>query len=135
MAEVFRSLSDALNLLGPGILGNGILIMTRLSLDANELAAITLLVLQREHPCQREQDDDDFPTEEEDIAEIEGVLLDAAVDMVIALAKVLKEQFAPEFDPFYRRLIKSTVYLVMDCLIFVEEQECHRTVDGCGRAW
>jgi importin-4 len=79
--------------------------------DGNELAAITLLILQREHPCQKEADDDDFPTEEEDIAEIEGVLLDAAVDMVIALAKVLKDQFAPEFGPFYRRLIKSTVHL------------------------
>jgi len=79
--------------------------------DGNELAAITLLILQREHPCQKEVDDDDFPTEEEDIAEIEGVLLDAAVDMVIALAKVLKDQFAPEFGPFYRRLIKSTVHL------------------------
>jgi len=100
MAEVFRSISDALNLLGPGILGN----------EAVELAAITLIVLQREHPCQREEEDEDEPAiDDEDIAEIEGVLLDAAVDVVIALARTLKDQFAPEFDPFYRRLLKNTV--------------------------
>jgi hypothetical protein len=76
--------------------------------DGNELAAITLLVLQREHPCQRELDDDDLPAEEEDIAEIESVLIDASVDIVIALAKVLQDQFASEFGPFYARLIKSS---------------------------
>jgi hypothetical protein len=84
--------------------------------DGNELAAITLLVLQREHPCQREHDDEDYPTEEDDIAEIESVLLDSAVDIVIALAKVLKDQFAPEFNPFYQRLVKSTVASSSECL-------------------
>jgi importin-4 len=74
------------------------------------LGVITLLVLQREHPCQRDDDgEENPPPEDEDIAEIEGVLLDAAVDVVIALAKVLKDQFAQEFDPFYRRLIKYSV--------------------------
>ena len=80
------------------------------NLDGNELAAITLLVLQREHPCQHEGDEDEGPpTEDEDIAEVEGVLLDAAVDVVIALAKVLRDQFASEFDPFYQRLTKYAV--------------------------
>jgi len=80
--------------------------------DGNELAAITLLVLSREHPCQVEDDEDEPPsTEEDDIAEIEGLLIEAAVDVVIAMAKTLKEQFAPEFGPFYRRLVKSTVRL------------------------
>jgi importin-4 len=109
MAEIFRSMSDALNILGPGILGNGTSPSALSNSDGNELAAITLLVLQREHPSQREDDDEENPPEEEDIAEIEGALLDAAADMVTALAKVLKEQFAPEFDPFYRRLLKYTV--------------------------
>jgi len=74
------------------------------------LAAITLLVLQREHPSQRDGDDEPTP-EDEDIAEIEELLLDAAVDVVISLANVLKDQFAPEFDPFYHRLIKFTVII------------------------
>ena len=82
----------------------------KLSLDGVELSAITLLVLQREHPCQHEEDDEDEPRpDDEDIAEIEGVLLDAAVDVVIALSRTLTQQFAPEFDPFYLRLLKSTV--------------------------
>jgi importin-4 len=110
MAEILRSMSDALNLLGPGILGNGISSQDAANIDANELAAITLLVLQREHPCQHEDDDEEnHPSEDGDIAEIEGVLLDAAVDVVVSLARVLKEQFASEFDPFYQRLNKYAV--------------------------
>jgi hypothetical protein len=66
--------------------------------------------LSREHPSQVEDDDEEPPsTEDDDIAEVEGLLIEAAVDVVIAMAKVLREQFAPEFGPFYRRLVKSTV--------------------------
>jgi hypothetical protein len=36
-------------------------------------------------------------------------LIDGAVDLVIAFAKTLQNQFAQEFDPFYRRLIKLSV--------------------------
>src|SRR5579859_1844822 len=110
MAEIFRSWSDALNILGPGLLGNGIFLLLHcLILDGNELAVITLMTLNREHPCQCDDDEDETgPKDDEDLAEIEGVLLDAAVDMVIALAKVLKEQFSSEFGPFYRRLLKNT---------------------------
>ena len=100
MAEIFRSMSDALIALGPGVLGN----------DGNELAAITLLVLRREHPCQREDDEEDTGlVDEEDMAEVETVLIDGAVDLVIAFAKTLQDQFAQEFDPFYKRLIKLSV--------------------------
>jgi hypothetical protein len=85
------------------------------------LAANCLLVLYREHPSQCDDDDDDPPpSEDEDIAEIEGVLLDAAVDVVVALANVLKDQFAQEFDPFYQRLIKYSVLLSNYVLIFRE---------------
>lgn len=112
MAEIFRSISDALIALGPGILGDGPLFLQILNLtvDGNELAAITLLVLQREHPCQHEDDEDDVQApDEEDMAEVETVLIDGAVDVVIAFAKTLQDQFAQEFDPFYRRLIKLSV--------------------------
>ena len=100
-----------MNLLGPGILGSGThFLWNWLKSDGNELAAITLLVLSREHPSQVEDDDEEPPsTEDDDIAEVEGLLIEAAVDVVIAMAKVLREQFAPEFGPFYRRLVKSTV--------------------------
>jgi hypothetical protein len=85
-----------------------------LTLDGVELAAIALIVLQREHPCQVEEDDEDTPTpDDEELAEIETVLLDSAVDVVIALSRVLKEQFAPEFDPFYYGLMKYTVLVLL----------------------
>jgi len=75
------------------------------------LAALTLLVLRREHPSQKEDDDDEgLPIDDEDIAEIEGVLLDGASDMVISFARTLKDQFVPEFDSYYERLIKYAVY-------------------------
>jgi hypothetical protein len=100
MAEIFSSISEALIALGPGILGD----------DGHTLAAITLLVLQREHPCQREDDEEDPQLfDEEDMAEIETQLIDGAVDLVIAFAKTLQGQFAQEFDPFYTRLIKLSV--------------------------
>ena len=80
------------------------------TLDGVELAAITLLVLQRDHPSQCEEDDEDDPApDDEDLAEIEAILLDAAVDIVISLARVFTDQFASEFDPFYNRLMKCTV--------------------------
>jgi hypothetical protein len=105
-------------------------------LDGNELAAITLLVLQREHPCQHEDDDDEtLPADEEDIAEIEGVLLDAAQDVVIALAKTLKEQFAPEFGPFYRRLIKSSVSALQGLNNCLEKQKRDGTLNGHRWSW
>jgi len=89
-----------------------------LTADANELAAITLLVLHREHPCQHEDDEDDcHPPDEEDLAEVETVLLDGAVDLVIAFAKTLQDQFSQEFDPFYRRLIKFSVVPVLTALV------------------
>jgi hypothetical protein len=113
MAEIFRAMSDAMTTLGPGVLGDGTTVVPlRSNLDGNELAAITLMVLQREHPCQRDEDDDEPPQDDEEVAEIETVLLDAAVDVVIALAKVLTDQFAHAFDPFYRRLIHYTVNIL-----------------------
>ena len=86
------------------------------------MAAITLIVLQREHPCQHEDDDEEIPPpEDEEMAEIETVLLDAAADIVIALSKVLRGQFASEFDPFYRRLIKYTVSAAFSYIILLEK--------------
>ena len=84
-------------------------------LDANVFSALVLLVLQREHPCQEEdQLDTNEPDEEEEgksppNGEIDSVLFDSAVDALIALAKVLKEQFVPELNPFYVELQKFTV--------------------------
>lgn len=70
------------------------------------------MVLQREHTCQKDDDNDEPRQDDEDMAEIESVLLDAAVDVVIALAKVLTDQFAHAFDPFYRRLIHYSVHFL-----------------------
>ncbi len=85
-------------------------------LDANVFSALVLLILQREHPCQGEdligdETEDDEEEEEKGTprGEIDAVLFDSAVDAVIALAKVLKEQFVPEFNPFYLELVKFTV--------------------------
>ena len=85
-------------------------------LDANVFSAIVLLVLQREHPCQTEDlldtnepEDDEEEGKSLPNGEIDSVLFDSAVDAIIALAKVLKEQFVPEFNPFYIELKKFTV--------------------------
>ena len=102
-------------------------------LDANVFSALVLLVLQREHPCQAEDrldtnepDDDEEEEEEEGKAllngEIDSVLFDSAVDALIALARVLKEQFVPELNPFYIELRKLTVDQIREnILTFVEK--------------
>jgi hypothetical protein len=42
MAEVIRSISDAMNLLGPGILGNGIFVLRRLiQMGTNSLPSLS----------------------------------------------------------------------------------------------
>jgi len=51
------------------------------------------------------------------MAEVETVLLDGAVDLVIAFAKTLQDQFSQEFDPFYRRLIKLSVVPLLAALV------------------
>jgi len=61
-----------------------------------------------------EDDEEDPEPDNEELAEIETVLLDSAVDIVIAFSRVLKEQFAPEFDPFYIRLMKYIVLVPVD---------------------
>jgi hypothetical protein len=100
-------------------------------LDANVFSALVLLVLQREHPCQVEDrldtDEHDDDDEEEEgksplNGEIDSVLFDSAVDALIALAKVLKEQFVPELNPFYMELKKLAVNQTSEnVLTFVEK--------------
>ena len=105
MAEIFRCLSDTLIKLGPGILGTDDREMT-------EIIAITLLVLERDHPSLND-DDENRPPDDEERAEIELVLIDAAVDVVVALAKALKDNFIRDFESFYRQLVKFTVRLLI----------------------
>src|SRR5271156_145154 len=105
MAEIFRCLSDTLIKLGPGIVGTDDREMT-------EIIAITLLVLERDHPSLND-DDENRPPDDEERAEIELVLIDAAVDVVVALAKALKDNFIRDFESFYRQLVKFTVRLLI----------------------
>ena len=101
MAEIFRCLSDTLLKLGPGILGTD-------DREMSEIIAITLLVLERDHPCMND-DEENRPPDDDERAEIEIILIDAAVDVVVALAKTLKDNFVPDFEPFYRQFVKFTV--------------------------
>ena len=79
-----------------------------------------LLILQREHPCLKaedfilgqddEEDDESFQTRFfQDDKELKEMLLEEAVESVFTLGKVLQDQFAHEFNPFYVELIKYTV--------------------------
>jgi importin-4 len=114
MAEIFRCLSDSLIDLGPGILGTD-------ERETTEIIAITLLILERDHPSLNDDDENRLPDDEER-AEIELVLINAAVDVVLALATALKGNFIRDFGSFYQQLVKFTVHCpnVKMFLTFVE---------------
>ena len=65
-----------------------------------EIAKLLLQVLKREHPCQGEdafEDEDDG----EDYAELDGLVIAAAADVVAALSMVLGQQFTPFFETYF----------------------------------
>lgn len=69
-------------------------------LDA--IAKLLMTILKREHPCQAEDlSFGDESEESEDFAELDGLVISAAADMVACLAVVLGAQFTPYFESFF----------------------------------
>ncbi|BFZ57666.1 hypothetical protein PYCC9005_004719 [Savitreella phatthalungensis] len=114
--EVFRNLAETLRLCGPALLGSS----DELEALCNNLVA----VLKGEHACQEDdaafafgndagpadEDEDDVFVEADESSEYEAMLLDAAADVVIALASTLKASFETPFGiflPLVERLARS----------------------------
>ncbi|KAI8917699.1 armadillo-type protein [Powellomyces hirtus] len=104
VAQTFSEFTDALKEVGPAILAD----------RQQSLAEVVLLVLQTEHRCQANGDEDDEmsgdgsilrrggapPEDDEDQAEYDAILISNAADLVGAMANALGPDFAPYFEEF-----------------------------------
>ncbi|KAJ3276147.1 hypothetical protein HK104_003713 [Borealophlyctis nickersoniae] len=126
VAQTFNELKDALQDMGPAIFpddnpaGPG---------NFRSIAEIIHQVLQQEHACQCDEvedfeDDDESegggsrfisprnphapPPEanEDEVAELDAMLIEAAVELVAAMAKALGPDFAPYFQQYYPLIAK-----------------------------
>ncbi|KAF2171268.1 hypothetical protein M409DRAFT_63619 [Zasmidium cellare ATCC 36951] len=124
VTEVNRNLAATLKLCGPAVLA------TSKSENATPLEQVTsaiMLILQRNHPCQKDEDDfDDAPIEGES-AEYDWLVIETALEVVAALGTALGDQFGELWQIFETPVMKfcssqerfercSAVGTVADCI-------------------
>ncbi|TGZ78217.1 putative importin beta-4 subunit [Ascodesmis nigricans] len=87
--DVLLNLSETLKLCGPALLADA---------DGSnivELATALVLVLQKQHPCQIDEDDlEEHDIETLESAEYDWAVIDAAMEVCLGLAEALGEQYA-----------------------------------------
>ncbi|CCG82267.1 Karyopherin Kap123 [Taphrina deformans PYCC 5710] len=108
LTEVLRNYAETVKLCGPAVLGS--------QEDLNKLCDLILLVLQKQHPCQigdeggafgqDDAEEDIIEADDDDSAEYDAMLIDAANDMIIALAFALGGQFQQPFGQFLPLITK-----------------------------
>ncbi|KAK4635243.1 putative importin subunit beta-4 [Fulvia fulva] len=104
VTEVNRNLAATLKLCGPAVLapsGNDS------ATPIEQATAALLLILQREHPCQKDEDDFDEPAPTDgESAEYDWLVVETALEVIGALGTVLGEQFAELFKIFEGPIMK-----------------------------
>lgn len=106
--EILRNMAETVKLCGPAVLGT--------QEDLNKICDLILLVLQKQHPCQTgdegglfgndDGEEDVVEADDEDSAEYDAMLIDAANDMIIALSFSLGSQFEQPFSLFLPHILK-----------------------------
>ena len=99
------------------------------STPLEQTAALLLLVLQKQHPCQKDEDDlegEDEPLDDE-TAEYDWLVIETALEVIAALSTALGEQFAELWQIFQQHILKyassqerfersSAVGTIADCV-------------------
>ncbi|KAK5167035.1 uncharacterized protein LTR77_007764 [Saxophila tyrrhenica] len=105
VTEINRNLAATLKLCGPAILTpkQG----TTTSTPLEQITALLLLLLQKQHPCQKDEDDLDgeMPLDEES-AEYDWLVIETALEVVGALSTVLGEMSGELWPIFETPLMK-----------------------------
>jgi len=105
VTEVNRNLAATLRLCGPAILapsGN-----SEGSTPLEQATKYVMMILQRQHPCQKDEDDFDEPGAMEEENEYDWLVVETAMEVVAALAAALGPQFGELWKIFEAPIYKS----------------------------
>lgn len=105
VTEINRNLAATLKLCGPAVLSPSP--TSGQSTPLEQTTALLVLLLQKQHPCQK--DDEDFDETEilaQESAEYDWLAIETAMEVVTSLATVLGEQFAQLWKIFETPILK-----------------------------
>jgi importin-4 len=126
VTEVNRNIAATLKLCGPAILSPSA--TSGQSTPLEQATALVLLLLQKQHPCQKDEDDfDDAEPLDEESAEYDWLVIETALEVIGSLASVLGEQFGELWQIFETPILKyassqerfersSAVGTIADCV-------------------
>lgn len=106
ITEINRNLAATLKLCGPAILTPG---QASQSTPLEQITALLLLILQKQHPCQKDVDDLDEEAEppmDEETAEYDWLIVETALEVVSSLAIALGEQFGELWKIFDKPIMQ-----------------------------
>ncbi|OQO11235.1 hypothetical protein B0A48_05491 [Cryoendolithus antarcticus] len=105
VTEVNRNVAATLKLCGPAILspeGNA-----SVSTYVEQITARLVLILQRNHPCQKDEDDlDETEIQDEETNEYDWLVIETALEVIAALATALGDQFGTLWKIFESHIYK-----------------------------
>jgi hypothetical protein len=103
VTEVHRNLAATLKLCGPAILVPGQ--DSTSSTPLEQITALLILLLKRQHPCQRDdEEDDELPQEE--TAEYDWLVIETALEVLAGLGTALGEQSGELWKIFQTPILK-----------------------------
>ena len=105
VTEVNRNLAATIKLCGPAILTpDG---ATATSTPLEQITAQLVMILQKQHPCQKDEDDlDEADIPEEETAEYDWLCIETALEVVAALSTALGPQFGELWKVFEAPVLK-----------------------------
>ena len=121
-----RNIAATLKLCGPAILSPSATSGTSTPLE--QVTAMLLLLLSKQHPCQKDEDDfEDVEPLDEESAEYDWLVIETGLEIIGGLASALGEQFTELWQIFEKPLLKfassqerfersSAVGTIADCV-------------------
>ena len=104
MTEINRNVAATLGLCGPAILTPT---SGESSTPLEQTTALLMLILQKQHPCQKDEDDfDDAEPLDQESAEYDWLIIETALEVVASLSKALGTQFAQLWPAFQKQILK-----------------------------
>ena len=105
MTDIHRNVAATIKLCGPAVLSPGS--STGNSTPLEQVTALLLLVLQKQHPCQKDEDElDDAEVLAEESAEYDWLAIETALEVITALATALGPQFGELWKIFETPIMK-----------------------------
>ena len=104
ITEINRHVAATLKLCGPAILTPG---QNNSSTPLEQITALTVQLLQKQHPCQKDEDELDEPEPlDGESAEFDWLAIETALEVVAALSTALGEQFGELWKIFDSLIMK-----------------------------